>query len=166
MSPKRGQQKLHYTEVSDVRLERSKANHNQSIHCYFEVSMKLNHHHPIFLPYLPVSDIIWHILFFLLIHSFIHSVFLHYSLTHSLIDWWIIDCHKGNPCWFFAFIDSISSFVDKEYCYRFWWFGINEWMVGEKERSSNSSNNIHSNNNNNSSCSKQWTKLSTKWFNQ
>ena len=44
--------------------------------------------------------------------------FLLLSIIQSLIDWWIIDFQIG-IVWFFAFIESIS-FVDKEYCFRFW----------------------------------------------
>ena len=48
-------------------------------------------------------------------HFFILIPFI---IIQSFIDWWIID-YQTEFVWFFAFIDSIS-FVDKEYCYRFW----------------------------------------------
>ena len=69
-----------------------------SIHInhYFPLSTNRNHHHPIFLPYLTVSDITLHL--FLFIDSFYNQ---------SLLDWWIIDFQTG-IVWFFAFIDSIS----------------------------------------------------------
>ena len=113
-----------------------------SIHInhYFPLSTNRNHHRPIFLPHLTVSDITNRT--FLIIDS---------VYNQSLIDWWIIDYQTG-IVWFFVFIDSIS-FANKEYGYRFWESGINEWIVGEKESWSSSSNN--------SGCSIQWTNIST-----
>ena len=82
-----------------------------SIHInhYFPLSTNRNHHHPIFLPYLTVSDITNHTFLF------IDSI---NNIIQSFIDCWIIDFQIG-IVWFFAFIDFIS-FVDKEYGYRFW----------------------------------------------
>ena len=62
----------------------------------FALSTKRNHYHPIFLPYLTVSDITNHT--FLFIDSINNQ---------SFIDWFIIDFQTG-IVWFFAFIDSIS----------------------------------------------------------
>ena len=79
------------------------------INHYFPLSTNRNHHHPIFLPYLTVSDITNHA--FLIFDSI-------NNIIQSFIDWWIID-YQTRIIWFFAFINTISI-LDKEYGYRLW----------------------------------------------